>query len=349
MKRFISVLVAVLAVSVSSAAFAQRQATPVDDGAPSAEEASQILAETRPLAEQGDAGAQYNMGVLYDQGYGVEKNFSTAREWYIKAANQHFAKAEHNLGIIYESGKGVKSDPARAATWFERAAKDGEPAAQNNLAVMYVRGDGVPRDMIQAAIWAARAATGGNQSAQQNLPQIVSGLPRSHVVGDNVNIRSGPAKNTRVVRQADSSTEVVLLATKDDWTQVLFPDNYVIGWVASFLLSDSNAPVARSAAPASAVKSAQGQAKADTQADTEQASASATDTADDPGASSKRTVTASAVNIRSRPDRSSPVKFQAHSGDVLTVLRRQKSWRYVKADSGRTGWVAGFLLVPVSD
>ena len=57
------------------------------------------MAEWRPLAEQGHARAQYNMGVIYDEGRGVERSRATAIEWWTKAADQGLPIAQHNLAL----------------------------------------------------------------------------------------------------------------------------------------------------------------------------------------------------------------------------------------------------------
>lgn len=358
---------AALAQSTESAAGSERPST----DRPSDDKARQVLEQMRPLAEQGDASAQYNMGVLYDQGYGVPQSYDTARQWYQEAAAQGNAKAAHNLGIMYESGKGVEADPKKAARWFKQAADGDEPAAQNNLAVLYVRGEGVPRDMGLAAYWAAQAAAGGNQSAIDNLPEIISDLPHSHVNGNDVNVRSGPSKKDKIVTRAGSATELVKIKHQDDWTQVLFPRDYQIGWIANALLADSQAPLAASApggasTPGTDKPEAAAAKKTETQtagASDDKASSASRKTSprvagagktdknknDKTSSSGKRAVGVSAANIRDKPDSSASVMYQAHRGDVLTVLRRQKGWRYVESDDGRRGWVAGFLLTGMPD
>lgn len=354
MKRLITTVVAVafLALGTDAVAQTQEQSTTKADSGPSADQAREILESTRPLAEKGDASAQYNMGVLYDQGYGVKQNFDTARQWYLKAAKQHFAKAEHNLGIIYESGKGVESDSSEAAHWFQRAAEDGEPAAQNNLAVMYVRGEGVPHDMGAAARWAAEAAAAGNQSAIDNLPEIVAGLPHAHVNGENVNIRAEANKKAHVVRQVDSANQLVVLKRQSDWTQILFPDDYVVGWVANFLLADSQAPLAHAdTSQASASSTPEHTQTSDDSSAVDASSDSTTadkpdQTTDDTGA---RVVAVAVANIRSKPAKSAKVAFQAHRGDKVTVSSTQNGWAHVRTADGHSGWVAGFLLTTGSD
>jgi TPR repeat protein len=83
---------------------------------------STALREWRPLAEQGDADAQYYLGVLYDFRKGVPQDFAMAREWYEKAAAKGHAGAQNNLGGLYEFGHGVTRNDVLAYMWYSLAA-----------------------------------------------------------------------------------------------------------------------------------------------------------------------------------------------------------------------------------
>lgn len=89
--------------------------------------------EWLPLAELGDAEAQYNLGVMYDEGAGIEQDLSRAAEWYRKAAEQGFVDAQINLGMLYYHGQGFTRDHDEAAKWFERAAGQGDREAATYL------------------------------------------------------------------------------------------------------------------------------------------------------------------------------------------------------------------------
>jgi uncharacterized protein len=125
------------------------------------------LREWRPLAEQGDALAQYNLGVLYRKGRGVPQDDVQARQWYAKAAAQGQAKAQFNLGTLYFNGEGAQKDYQQALRWFRLAADQGEALAQTKIAIMYDEGQGVPQDIVQAYKWYSLAATNGDKSAPQ--------------------------------------------------------------------------------------------------------------------------------------------------------------------------------------
>lgn len=90
------------------------------------------LRELRPLAEQGNAWAQYNLGVMYAEGAGVPKNDREAVKWYRRAAEQGDAKAQTNLGTMYAAGKGIPQDYVQAHLWFNLAAAQGVSVAGQN-------------------------------------------------------------------------------------------------------------------------------------------------------------------------------------------------------------------------
>lgn len=81
------------------------------------------LAAWQPLAEQGSAEAQFNLGLIYGQGHGVEVDASRAADWYRRAAEQGFARAQYNLAALYEAGRGVEQDLVQAFAWFKLAGE----------------------------------------------------------------------------------------------------------------------------------------------------------------------------------------------------------------------------------
>ena len=99
----------------------------------------------RPLADQGDAGAQAWLGLMYDNGHGVTQDYAEAARWYRLAAAQGLALAQFNLGEMYYLGQGVPQDYAEAVKWYRLEAVQGNATAQYNLGAMYSLGQGVPR------------------------------------------------------------------------------------------------------------------------------------------------------------------------------------------------------------
>ncbi len=117
------------------------------------------LREWHPLAKQGNAKAQYKLGLMYDNGLGVTQDYARAVNWYHKAAEQGNAGAQYNLGYLYTNGLGVPQNYARAVKWFRKAAEQGHAKAQNNLGVNYHTGEAVPQDYVQALMWYNLAAS----------------------------------------------------------------------------------------------------------------------------------------------------------------------------------------------
>ena len=109
-------------------------------------------------AEKGDATAQFNLGLMYMNDLGVEKDYAEAVKWYRKSAEQGNANAQNILGIMYEKGNGVEKDYVEALKWYNKAADQGLAAAQNILGIMYEKGNGVEKDYVEALKWYNKAA-----------------------------------------------------------------------------------------------------------------------------------------------------------------------------------------------
>ena len=75
------------------------------------------LKEWKPLAEDGSSDAQYNLGYMYETGYGVPQDYAEAIRWYRLAAEQGLAEAQTNLGNMYDNAQGVPQDYAEAVKW----------------------------------------------------------------------------------------------------------------------------------------------------------------------------------------------------------------------------------------
>jgi uncharacterized protein len=84
------------------------------------------IKEWRPLADQGSAEAQFNVGLMYVDGHGVPQDYGQAANWFEKAAEQDYAKAQLNLGALYGVGKGVKRDYVQAYKWLNICAAKGD-------------------------------------------------------------------------------------------------------------------------------------------------------------------------------------------------------------------------------
>jgi TPR repeat protein len=86
-----------------------------------------------PLAEAGDADAQYRLGMMYDFGQGVQKDPAESARWLRLAAVQGLPEAQFALGMKYDVGIGVPWSPAEAHWWVRQAANQGYFDALNWL------------------------------------------------------------------------------------------------------------------------------------------------------------------------------------------------------------------------
>jgi TPR repeat protein len=123
----------------------------------------------RKAAAQGDAKAQNNLGVMYDNGLGVAQDYKEAMKWYRLAAAKGLATAQTNLGLMYYNSQGVAQDYKEAMKWFRLAADQGAASAQFNLGQAYRNGQGVTQDYKEAVKWYRLAADQGDADAQFNL------------------------------------------------------------------------------------------------------------------------------------------------------------------------------------
>ena len=102
----------------------------------------QALSEWQPLAQSGNARAQYALGLMHEYGRGLQRDDVEAVNWYIRAAEQDHSDAQYRLGVLYENGWGVTPDPSEAAHWYMKAARHGHAFAQHDLAFMHLEGKG---------------------------------------------------------------------------------------------------------------------------------------------------------------------------------------------------------------
>ena len=127
------------------------------------------VAELRPLADRGDAEAQYRVGLMYEFGKGYPQDKAQGIAWFRKAAAQNHAAAQTELGVIYATGDGVAQDNKLAVEWFQKAAPQGNVTAQYNLGLLYAKGQGIKVDNAQAVAWWRKAAAQGMNVAQFKL------------------------------------------------------------------------------------------------------------------------------------------------------------------------------------
>jgi len=129
-------------------------------------EETETVRALRAAAELGQSDAQFNLGVCYRRGEGVEKDDASAVQWFRRAAEQGEALAQTNLGFAFYLGEGVEKNETEAARWFGLAAAGGEPNARHNLGICFSQGVGVHCDPLYALELFSQAAAQGHQGAQ---------------------------------------------------------------------------------------------------------------------------------------------------------------------------------------
>ena len=163
--------------------FSQLAAQDFDKGlkAHDAGDYNTAVREWRPLAEQGNVEAQYNLGFLYYNGQGLTQNSAEALKWYRLAAEQAHGDAQLNLGAMYRNGQGVPEDFVKAAKWYRLAAEQGNAIAQDNLGILYYFGDGVIQDNLIAYMWTNLAFENGAPEAETRRDFIAEEMTKAEI------------------------------------------------------------------------------------------------------------------------------------------------------------------------
>ncbi len=126
-----------------------------------------------PLAREGLAEAQNNVGLMYERGLGVTQNYPDAMNWYRQAADQGLAEANLNLGLLYYSGYGTQVNDREAFRRFRAAAAEKLAEAQYMLGLMHYAGRGTAQSFIEAYRGFLDAAKQGYPEAQYMLSYLL--------------------------------------------------------------------------------------------------------------------------------------------------------------------------------
>jgi TPR repeat protein len=174
----------------------------------------------KPLAEQGDNRAQYTLGWMYHNGYGLRIDDEKALGWWKKAAAQKDPDALFALGLLYEQGLGVKKDSVEAARLYMWATEQGNEDALS-LVRNYLK---EPESLLK-------------QHLLEEIQDQWSLLgPVLKVTSQKANIRTGPGKKYKVILKLDRDSEVTELARKGKWIQIGINGQARTGWIHQSLL-----------------------------------------------------------------------------------------------------------------
>ncbi len=125
----------------------------------------QQVLDLQKQARAGDAGAQYLLGFMYDEGQGVAKDPQEAIKWYTQAAKQGHSDAQLTLGFMYAEGRGVAKDQPEAIKWYTKAAQQENGGAQLILGMMLAEANDTPEYLTEALRWTLQAEINGEDVA----------------------------------------------------------------------------------------------------------------------------------------------------------------------------------------
>ena len=162
------------------------------DNAYAAYDRKDVAALTR-MAKAGDPVAQYNLGVMYAQGEGLEQDYTEAVKWYRKAADQGRAEAQYNLGVMYDNGEGVEQDYVQALKWYNLSAASGDENAKTN------------RDALEALMTSAQIEEAQRLSLNVQPQLAVNAKPPPTIRTVSV----PPPASTKITLSSDGKTIII--------------------------------------------------------------------------------------------------------------------------------------------
>jgi len=188
--------------------------------------------QLKPLAESGNSEAQYNLGWMYHNGYGLRVNDNLALEWWQRASEQGNTDASFSIAILYNLGEGqVSKNLAKAVDYYLLAANNQHEEAIIILRSMLTRND---------------IAIKGRKRELVNRYSKLLG-PILQVKAKRLNIRSAASLDASIVTRLEQGDKVVELHKQGKWSQIGIIDstteNQTIAWAYNLLLEPYQAPV----------------------------------------------------------------------------------------------------------
>jgi len=159
----------------------------------------------RPLAETGDADAQYNIGWMYLNGYGLRVNDSLALDWWEKASRQGHTDANFSIGMLYSLGEGeVPKDSTKAIDYYLLAAQVGQEDAISILQSMMMRNDKEIKGRMHSIIYKHGLLFGEIREVKARK----------------LNVRKEPTVESKIVAQLTKGQRVLEMYKQGKWSQV---------------------------------------------------------------------------------------------------------------------------------
>ena len=111
----------------------------------------------------------------------LKEDYATALKLLRPLAEQGYASAQYNLGVMYANGEGVIQNYKEAVKWYRLAAGHGDGEAQNSLGLMYANGEGVIQDYVLAHMWSNLAASNGNEKGSRSRDKVSALMTASKI------------------------------------------------------------------------------------------------------------------------------------------------------------------------
>ncbi len=186
---------------------------------------AEAYCQLKPLAQAGNNEAQYTIGWMYHNGYGLRVNDNLALEWWIKASEQGNTDASFSIAMLYNQGEGpISKNLTKAVDYYLLATADKHNEANVILRSMLMRNDKAIQGRKQQLI---------NQHGKLFGPQLQI---RTH----RVNVRQAPSLKGRIITRLAKNHRVIQLHKQGNWSQVGIidspSDKQTIGWIYSRLL-----------------------------------------------------------------------------------------------------------------
>ncbi len=173
-----------------------------------------------PLAENGNSSAQYNIGWMYHNGYGLSINDEKALYWWFKSAAKGDANSHFALGDLYSQGQGVEKNLAIALGWYISAALKGHEPARETLMALLSDDNRLARKIFHTLLQTDSSILG--DTMQVNV--------------ERANTRRGPDKSYKIVETLQRGHTVIPLREQNGWTYIGITGKGKTAWIFSRLL-----------------------------------------------------------------------------------------------------------------
>ena len=157
------------------------------------------LAEWQPLAEGGDAGGQFGLGMMYGNGFGVDMDDAQAIKWYSLASEQGHAQAQCNLAVMHQNGWGVPQSDAEAVRLYTLSAEQGIVEAMMALGRFYAMDFAADYDPVKAYKWYSLAKLMGDLEAGPRRDELAADLSAEQVAEANALVDQWSSTHARLL------------------------------------------------------------------------------------------------------------------------------------------------------